>query len=247
MTVKNNNIRKILFWILFWLMVMGSVHAQEASAILEKVDGYRQIADSFTMEMTLYDYKGGQLQDEMRMFGYFIGSDKSVIVVRSGKNKGMKILMKGDDMWINLTGSKRGLRITPMQRLMGQAANGDVAKVSFSRDYEGTVLQQDAARILLELKAKSPGATYQRVLLYIHGGSFRPERAEFFLLSGKHFKTAYYQEFGRFESHEVVSKMKIVDQLNPDLFTIIENGKYRRAQIPEKYFNVTYLPNIEVE
>jgi hypothetical protein len=66
----------------------------------------------------------------------------------------MKVLMKGDDMWINLSGSRRALRITPMQRLMGEASNGDVAKLSFSRDYNATILEADGDLLKLELQAK---------------------------------------------------------------------------------------------
>jgi outer membrane lipoprotein-sorting protein len=229
------------------LLLCAQGMAESASSVLQKVDGYRQLAASFTMEMKLMDYDSGKLQEEMRMFGYFCGDDKSVLVVRNGKNKGMKVLLKGDDMWINLTGSKRGLRITPMQRLMGQASNGDIAKVSFDHDYSGTILKQDEAAMILELKAKSPGATYQRVVLTVHARNFRPEKAEFFLISGKHFKTATYLEFSRYENHEGVSKIKIQDQRNPTLYTIIEYGEYRTTQIPEKYFNVMFLPNLEVD
>lgn len=221
--------------------------AQDATAILEKVDGYRQLDSSFTLDVKLTDYDSDQPREEMRMSGFFAGDDKSVLVVRNGKNKGMKVLLKGDDMWVNLTGSKRGLRITPMQRLMGQAANGDVAKVSFARDYAATILHQDENGLVLELRAKSPGATYQRVTLYINARNYRPEKAEFFLLSGKHFKTAYYLEYARFGDREGVSKVKIQDQLNPKLYTIMETSNYRKTSIPEKYFNVMFLPNLEID
>lgn len=221
--------------------------AQDAAAILEKVDGYRQLSASFTLDVKLTDYDSDQLQEEMRMSGFFAGDDKSVLVVRSGKNKGMKVLLKGDDMWVNLTGSKRGLRITPMQRLMGQAANGDVAKVAFAHDYAGTVLSRDGNSLVLDLRAKSPGATYQRVTLTINAATFRPEKAEFFLLSGKHFKTAYYLEYARFDDREGVSKVKIQDQLNPKLYTIMETSNYHKTAIPEKYFNVMFLPNLEID
>jgi len=228
------------------LATLGLGLAEDVAVVLEKVDGYRRWADSFTMEMKLSDYDDDQLKEEMSLFGYFCGDDKSVLVVRSGKNKGMKVLLKGDDMWVNLPGSKRGLRITPMQRLMGQASNGDVAKVSFSRDYKGTLVRQDAAVIILDLRAKSPGATYQRALLTVDSRTYRPIKAEFFLLSGKHFKTAHYLEFSRFDNHEGVSRLKIEDRLNPKQYTIIESGNYHKAQIPEKYFNVMYLPNLEL-
>lgn len=247
MKKRKKNIRRLVLSAVAVMLFDVNGAAQDAGAVLQKVDGYRQLAASFTMEVKLLEYDSDRLKEEMAMIGYFSGDDKSVLVVRNGKNKGMKVLLKGDDMWINLTGSKRGLRITPMQRLMGQASNGDIAKVSFSRDYSGTVRNRDESAIVLELKAKSRGATYQRVVLTVDAADYRPQKAEFYLLSGKHFKTARYLGFSRYEGREGIGRMKIEDQLNPKLYTIIEYGAYRRAQIPEKYFNVMFLPNIEVD
>jgi len=52
--------------------------AQDAAAILEKVDGYRQLSASFTLDVKLTDYDSDQLQEEMRMSGFFAGDDKMV-------------------------------------------------------------------------------------------------------------------------------------------------------------------------
>jgi hypothetical protein len=221
--------------------------AEDAAAILKKVDGYSELAPAFRLEVRISDYEAGVLKEEMTLSGYFSGDDKSVLLCRSGKDKGMKILMKGDDMWVNLPGSKRGLRIAPVQRLLGQASNGDVAKIAFSRDYAGTIVLQNDSQIQLELKARSPGATYQRALLTVDARTLRPEKADFFLLSGKHFKTAYYLEFKTVEGHASIAKVKIEDKLNPALYTIIANGDYRRTTVPDKYFNVMYLPSLEVD
>jgi len=225
----------------------GSVFGENADAILEKIDGYRDVGDSFSMNIKISDFENDKLNEEATFSGYFSGNDKSLLICTNGKNKGMKVLMKGDDMWVNLTGSKRGLRITPVQRLMGQAANGDVAKVSFSQDYTGTLLKTENEMVVLELKAKSKGATYQKAILYAEAKSFKPVKAEFFLTSGKHFKTAYYMEFKMIEGRNTVSKVKIEDKMNPKLYTIMENSGFKNKNIPEKYFNVMFLPNIEKE
>jgi outer membrane lipoprotein-sorting protein len=229
------------------IILVPDLFGQEGAELLAKIDRYRMVAGSFNMDVRMRDFEGDVLKEEALFKGFFSGDDRSLLICDSGKNKGMKVLMKGDDMWVNLGGSKRALRITPMQRLMGEASNGDVAKVSFNRDYTGTLLGEEGNLLKLELKAKSAGATYQRVLLYADKRTFQPVKAEFFLLSGKHFKTAYYQEGVLANGLEAIAKIRIEEKLNPKRYTVMDNLNFRSRQFPEKYFNVVYLPQIEVE
>ncbi len=233
--------------VLLFFTLSQFIHAEDAAKVLEKIDGYRQLDSDFYLDIKISDYESNNLKEDATFAGYFSGNDKSLLICSNGKNKGMKVLMKGDNMWVNLSGSKRGLRITPMQRLMGQASNGDVAKVSFSLDYTGVLLAPQGEMLVMELKARSKGATYQKVILYADAKTYKPQKAEFFLTSGKHFKTAYYQEFKVIDGQNTVSKMKIEDKMNPKLYTVMENSNYKKKPIPEKYFNVMYLANIEAE
>ena len=244
-----NKTAKWLIMILLLLLVIlaTNLFGQDGAEILAKIDRYSMVAGSFNMDVRMQDFEGEVLKEEALFKGFFSGDDRSLLICDSGKNKGMKVLMKGDDMWVNLGGSKRALRITPMQRLMGEASNGDVAKVSFTRDYTGVLLGSEDNLLKLELKAKSAGATYQRVLLYADKKTYQPVKAEFFLLSGKHFKTAYYQEGTLDDGRAAILKMRIEDKLNPKRYTLMENLNFHSRQFPEKYFNVMYLPQIEVD
>ena len=38
--------------------------------------------------------------------------------------------MLGDDMWVYLPDTSRPIRITPLERLSGDASNGDVARTN---------------------------------------------------------------------------------------------------------------------
>ncbi|MCX6558669.1 MAG: outer membrane lipoprotein-sorting protein [Candidatus Aminicenantes bacterium] len=239
--------RLIMIVLLLWIVLPPDLFGQDGDELLAKIDRYRMVAGSFNMDVRMQDFEGDVLKEEALFRGFFAGDDRSLLICDSGKNKGMKVLMKGDDMWVNLGGSKRALRITPMQRLMGEASNGDVAKVSFKRDYTGTLLSDDGNLLKLELKAKSAGATYQRVLLYADKKTHQPLKAEFFLLSGKHFKTAYYQEGVLANGREAIARIRIEDKLNPKRYTVMENLNFHSRQFPEKYFNVMYLPQIEVD
>jgi hypothetical protein len=47
--------------------------------------------------------------------------------------------MLGDDFWLLLPGSQRPLRITPSQKLLGDASTGDIATMRWADDYSGSV------------------------------------------------------------------------------------------------------------
>ncbi len=45
------------------------------------------------------------------------------------------MLKNGNDLWFFDPSSQASVRISPRQRLLGQAANGDVVTVNLARDY----------------------------------------------------------------------------------------------------------------
>ena len=54
------------------------------------------------------------------------------------RDAGKLMLKNGKDLWFYDPGTKSSVRISPQQRLMGEASNGDVITVSFARDYKAT-------------------------------------------------------------------------------------------------------------
>ncbi len=51
--------------------------------------------------------------------------------------------MLGDDMWIYLPDTSRPVRITPLERLSGDASNGDVARTNYAVDYSPVYLRTE--------------------------------------------------------------------------------------------------------
>src|SRR5258708_9182601 len=80
-----------------------------------------------------------------------------------------------------------------MQRLMGQASNGDVARTSFTVDYTATAATDDGAAWKIALAAKDPGVAYARVDLWVDKTSYELRHADFFVTSGNLIKRAHYR------------------------------------------------------
>jgi hypothetical protein len=144
-----------------------AVIAQTAQEIVEKSDDARNLGQPFKMRMRLTNLVDEKQKDQAEFELLVSGRDKTLVKFASGRDRGNYLLMAGDDMWIYILNTRKPIRITPIQRLMGEASNGDVARANFSQDYDATLLSEEALDgstcWKLELKAKSPGATYHRI------------------------------------------------------------------------------------
>lgn len=225
------------------------VTAQTALEIVEKSDNVRNLTEPFKMGMRLTNLENGQTKDQAEFEVWVSGRDKTLVKFVSGRDKGNYLLMAGDDMWIYLPNTRKPIRITPIQRLMGEASNGDVARTNYSRDYEATRRGEEtlegAECWKLELQAKSAGATYRRIMYWVEKGTYLPRRADFYLVSGKFYKTALFEKFEKKSlAAQFLSRTVLLDQLRPGRKTVMEYFAVQPAKIPDKYFNPNYLPSL---
>lgn len=157
--------------------------------------------------------------------------------------KGRKILFVSDDMWVYIPSTKRPVRLTPSQRLLGQASNGDVLKIRLTTDYSPTLAGEEEFEgkncFVLNLSAKKKSATYASVKVWIDKEDIL--KAEFFTLSKKKLKTAFYKEVKEFEGKKIISKVVIYDEILKDNWTEISILEMKTSEIPDKYFTKEYL------
>jgi len=225
-----------------------SARAQDSPAAdprLEKIDASR-ISDGDALVRTkITQYEGDRLVETAVFDVYISGRDKSLVIARSYKSEGMKILYVGENMWAHFPETQRPIRITPVQRMLGEASNGDIARLSLSGDYRVT---EDVAeevdglacrRILLSAVRRS--APYGKIVLYARAADLRPVKAELILISGKQAKTAYYEEYQVRNGRPSLVRMTIRDLIEPAKRTVFEYMDIKPVVLPEKYFNKNYL------
>jgi hypothetical protein len=223
--------------------------AEEPGTILEKIDAFRIPYSDFLIRTEITSFEHDQ-ETETALFDVYVsGLSKSLAIARKYRTRGMKILYVDESMWVQLPNTQRPIRITPIQRLLGEASNGDIAMVSLTGDYdaEDTGFQQiegtDCRRLFLSAKKKS--ATYHKIVLYVRKHDFRLVKAEFYLLSGKHFKTAYYTDFKTFGGKVLLAKMLIVDEQQKWKKTAIEYISIEPVTLPARYFNKNNLVHVK--
>ena len=144
-------------------------------------------------------------------------------------------------MWFYLPAVARPVRITPIQRLIGNTSNGDLARLRYADDYSATLAGEEVVNgvpsVILELKAMRKSATYQRIRYAVRKSDSMPVRAEYFLTSGRQLKTAFFEEPKLFAGQTVMSRMVIVDQINPLSRTVITFTDFVPKSIDDKVFN----------
>ena len=132
---------------------------------------------------------------------------------------------------------KRSVRISPQQRLIGQAAIGDVLTVNFACDYAGTLLGDetiaDAERQPRTAGTRPEAATgtavYSRVEYWVEHGSFHPVKAKFYSDSGRLLKILYYRGFKEQLGAVRPSEGVIIDAVDSSLVTTVA---VRRSAVP---------------
>jgi outer membrane lipoprotein-sorting protein len=148
--------------------------------------------------------------------------------------------MLGDDMWVYLPDTSRPVRITPLERLSGDASNGDVARTNYAADYNPVYLRTEKAGgedcYVLNLTAKRKGATYQQIQFWVRVQDARPVRAEFHLTSGKLIKSATFDDFMIVAGHPQLRHMTLYDEIRHNSHSVLEYSGIAPRDLPDKLF-----------
>ncbi len=168
-----------------------SLAAQSGDDLLAKVDKLRHPWPAFSVEIELKNAKAS-----LRWKVTARENGDARVEGLSEKEKGRAVLVLGNEMWLLLPGTKRPVKVTPQQRLLGPAAGGDIARTRFAEDYKAIEKSEDEVDGLpcwrLELAAKRPSISFRTAKLWVAKESARPLKAAFFLPSGKLAKTALF-------------------------------------------------------
>jgi hypothetical protein len=160
------------------------------------------------------------------------------------------VLMVDRNMWFIRSGLKKPVSISPRQKLMGDAANGDIASTNYSEDYKAELTGEEAvggeACHVLDLRAASKNVTYDRIKYWVSKERLVGVKAEFYTLSGKLFKTADFRYDNRItldggEMSLFVSELVIHDAIQKDKVTTLRYSNIRVQAIPDSTFNLNVL------
>lgn len=246
-----------------YLLGLGAASAAStADEILAASDAIRNPGRSFSVTVTLTEFQAGKQVDTSTLTSYSRtqqqgGQFASLIrFVLPARDAGKLMLKNGNDMWFYDPTSKASVRLSPQQRLLGQASNGDVATVNLAKDYKATLVGeediQDGERRTrkahkLALVAASPDVTYANIEMWVDVENNRPLKARFFAESSRLLKTVYYRRFQPQLGAERPTESVMIDGLNPQSVTLMRFSDYVARSIPDAWMQRDYLPRFQPE
>jgi outer membrane lipoprotein-sorting protein len=233
-----------------------------AAEIVAAVDKVRNPQQAFRVSLSLVEYVNGKAREkvELAVHSKFYTDARRfknlVRYVAPPRDAGKLVLLNGSTMWFYDPASKASVRISPQQRLTGQASDGDVVTVNLALDYTPRLVGEESIQDAdhkdrnvwhLDLAAATGEAMYSRLEYWIEKETFRPIKAKFYSDSGRLLKIAYFrkyqQQMGTLRSTETI----IIDAVDSHLVTTMTYSGFRVEEVQDAWFQRDYLPRFKEE
>lgn len=231
------------------LMLPTLIHAgDDVAALLRTADRYRTGGEHLQVETEVTVLKPDGSVDKERRYTVFAQPERrSLVLMRSPSEVGQKVLMLGDDFWLLMPGSQRPMRITPAQKLLGEASTGDIATMNWAEDYDGAVVGSepcpgatDRTCRHLSLQASRRGASYRRIELWVGVAKGEPVAADLYLQSDKLAKQArFIVDLPGAPTR--VDEMLLQDRLGANKVTRVRYLSRHAKQVPDTWLNPMFL------
>ncbi len=220
----------------------------DAVAVLREADRARGNLGGVTWELDIDSQESGRanaMTVRVQSRGYDFLSEN----LSPARSKGQRLLMVSGNMWFHKPGLSKPVPVARRQRLMGQAANGDIAATNYADEYDATITGEEAVNgepcTVFDLKAKEKNTTYDRIRYWVSRERGVGVRGEYFTVSGKLIKTAFMEydlsvvREGR--SRPFISRIVIHDALITESVTTLTFRKPVFSELPDRVFNVDML------
>lgn len=236
--------------------------ALSAQELVAAADRIRNPQQPFRLNDTLVEYREGKPRDRVVLI-VFAREEKDthqysnlVRYADPPRDAGKMVLLHGSNMWFYDPASKASVRISPQQRLLGQASDGDVVTANLARDYTaklvGAESLQDADRKErlcwhLDLAAADPDAIYSRIEYWLEKDTNRPVKGKYYSDSGRLLKIAYFHNYQEQLGTVRPTETIIIDAVNANLVTTMTTSDYRYQEIPDAWFQRDFLPRLKAD
>ena len=239
-----------------------AAHSQTAQEVLIGTDKVRNPGQPFKVLNRLTEYRGGQPRQSLTVVVYSkLAADSGQYrnlarYLEPPRDLGKMFLMSGKFMWFFDPASAASVRISPQQRLLGQASNSDVLTVNLNRDYSAAMVGEESIRDAdnqarntwhLDLSAASDAAVYLRIEYWVEKATFYPVKAKFYADSGRPLKVAYYRRLMKQLGGMRPTEAIILDEVDTNVITKMSFSDYRAMEIPERWYQREYLPHLRAQ
>ncbi len=222
----------------------------QARAIVQRADEIRFPRETFQVDVRVTSTQGGQGQEPRRYRLLSKGTENTVIqTIEPAAERGQNLLMKGRELWVFMPSVSQPVRLSLSQRLTGQVANGDLARLNFAGDYTprlaGTDKIEGRDHHVLELVATERNVTYQKVMLWVRAADNHPHKAEFYSLSGRLLKTCVYGNYQAMGGRVRPTRLVMTDALKAGEESILDYSSLVVRDLPDRIFTKEFLKKLD--
>lgn len=230
---------KRLLLLLSCLLITPAHGAEPTPAeILQKADEVRNPSTSFTMVVTVKDHDGTLSKFEVKTKG----KDRTLIkTLEAPHSKANALLMVEQDMWAFIPNLKRAVRVSLQQKLTGQAANGDIARMRLAGDYDAKIEKDENDAWQLFLTANKKGLTYDKIRLWVSKDAYKPRKAEYLTMAGDPLKIANFEAYSAMAGADRPKTIRIHDAKRSSDYSILEIQSLQNAEFPDAIFQASNL------
>jgi hypothetical protein len=159
-------------------------------------------------------------------------SRNSLVIFAHKSEKGSLVVKEQDNMYIKTGRSKRAVRISPIQRLVGDSSVGDILEVKFKNYYKISSQEGD----ILFLDALDDKSTYAKIKVYLKKDKLF--KADLFSYSGKKLKTIFYEKT---PNAKYIDKLRFVSRKGESIAIL---SGYKPKKLPSKLFKKRNIKNL---
>lgn len=267
--MKNKKLLYLVTAVLLSFTAGQALSAEEsrptAQTVIVRSDAVRNPEVPFRLNLRLTEYADGVQRNEviLRVFSKIDRTSRQfknlVRYLEPPRDLGKGVLMNGTTMWFYDPASRTSVRISPQQRLLGQASQGDVITVNLARDYTARLVGPREGETLadadrkhrkcwhVELTPSNDSAIYGKVEYWVEKETYRPVKGKFYTDSGRLLKIAYYHKYQEQLGVMRPSEIILIDAVNTRLVTTINSYGHHAMEIPDSWYQREYIPRLKVD
>ncbi|HUX39200.1 MAG TPA: outer membrane lipoprotein-sorting protein [Rectinemataceae bacterium] len=229
------------------LAAQGSApSAEQLLARLDANESFKSIRYSGRMEITI----GGQTRVK-EMTAVAMGADKALIEFTNPEDRGIRYLKLGKDLWMYFPKEQDTVKISGhllKEGMMGSDVSYEDAlessdyKAKYSASVSGSDEVDGHKTWILELKARVPTASYDRIVMWIDAERYVQLKEEMYARSGKLLKTSTTLDVRQIGSRWYAISLVMESKLRKDTKTTFSMQKLELdVSLDPRQFSMAWL------
>lgn len=191
------------------LLAARSSFALSGQQVIDAMDKVLMFEEG-EIELSIVDRRSGAVRTTLETnVLYKKGRGTLMAFTAPAREKGKKVLMVAQNMWMSVPGVSRPVRVSGKDSFMGTSfSNNDMMDFSKSDDYECTIADSTDSSYTVEMKSASKTVSYPRIVAVV-SRTFLPIHQDLYTLSGNRIKTITFSDV-----------KQLAGRLRPSVFTV---------------------------